>query len=172
MLFCLSPAALFRRDGMRHALKTPTWGNTVAVNPSPSSCVYNGGLTTNMYMFATDAIDEFTVVQSISDMPQGELCLYCYITCYKMMQATPYSIYDKSYQSDLKFMHSKCGLSRPRNILPPLQEFLDPYKNNLTFCISETTYTADPGDTCDLIAWKYSVSSALLYIGNPNLHNC
>ncbi|GAQ09970.1 glucan 1,3-beta-glucosidase [Aspergillus lentulus] len=126
----------------------------------------------NTGKYCGDAIDEFTVVQSISDMPQGELCSYCYITRYKMMQATPYSIYDKSYQSDLEFMHSKCGLSGPRNILPPLQEFPDPYKNNLTFCISETTYTADPGDTCDLIARKYSVSSASLYMGNPNLHDC
>lgn len=43
-----------------------------------------------------------------------------------MMQATPYSIYDKTYQSDLEFIHSKCGLSGPTSILPPLQEFPDP----------------------------------------------
>ncbi|KAH3629794.1 hypothetical protein KXW67_009487 [Aspergillus fumigatus] len=73
-----------------------------------------------------DAINEFTVVRSISDMPHSELCSYCYVTRYKMMQATPYSIYDKTYQSDLEFIHSKCGLSGPTSILPPLQEFPDP----------------------------------------------
>ncbi|KAH1726221.1 hypothetical protein KXX25_009265 [Aspergillus fumigatus] len=80
----------------------------------------------NTGKYCGDAINEFTVVRSISDMPHSELCSYCYVTRYKMMQATPYSIYDKTYQSDLEFIHSKCGLSGPTSILPPLQEFPDP----------------------------------------------
>ncbi|GIC86364.1 uncharacterized protein Aud_002734 [Aspergillus udagawae] len=43
----------------------------------------------------------------------------------------------------------------------------DPYKNNLTFCISEPTYTAVSGDTRDSISLKYSVSPASLYMGDP-----
>ncbi|KAH2752728.1 hypothetical protein KXV94_001973 [Aspergillus fumigatus] len=80
----------------------------------------------NTEKYCGDAINEFTVVRSLSDMPHSELCSYCYVTRYKMMQATPYSIYDKTYQSDLEFIHSKCGLSGPTSILPPLQEFPDP----------------------------------------------
>ncbi|KAH1865847.1 hypothetical protein KXX01_001458 [Aspergillus fumigatus] len=80
----------------------------------------------NTGKYCGNAINEFTVVRSISDMPHSELCSYCYVTRYKMMQATPYSIYDKTYQSDLEFIHSKCGLSGPTSILPPLQEFPDP----------------------------------------------
>ncbi|KAF4249667.1 hypothetical protein CNMCM8057_007462 [Aspergillus fumigatus] len=80
----------------------------------------------NTGKYCGDAINEFTVVRSISDMPHSELCSYCYVTRYKMMQATPYSIYDKTYQSDLEFIHSKCGLSGPTSILPPLQESPDP----------------------------------------------
>ncbi|PKX98226.1 putative 1,3-beta glucanase [Aspergillus novofumigatus IBT 16806] len=49
-----------------------------------------------------------------------ELCLYCYVTCYEIMQVTPYSIYDETYQSDLEFMLLKCSFSGPMNILPLL----------------------------------------------------
>ncbi|KAE8358058.1 hypothetical protein BDV27DRAFT_163928 [Aspergillus caelatus] len=88
------------------------------------------------------------------------------------MQSTSYSIYDETYQSDLEFMNSKCDLSAPTDIPPPIEEPANPYANNLTFCASDTTYTTVSGDTWDNIALKHSVSSAALFIGNPNLFNC
>ncbi|GFF95201.1 hypothetical protein IFM53868_07900 [Aspergillus udagawae] len=48
----------------------------------------------------------------------------------------------------------------------------DPYKNNLTFCISEPTYTAVSGDTRDSISLKYKCVTCLAVHGRPNLHDC
>ena len=114
----------------------------------------------------------FTVVKPIEDMPTAELCSYCYVKRYEMMQSTPYSIYDKTYQSNLVFMNYKCGLSVPTDIPPPIEKLMDPYANNSTFCASDTRYITAFRDTCDTIALKHDVSSAALYMGNPNLLNC
>ncbi|GAB1209502.1 hypothetical protein APSETT445_008281 [Aspergillus pseudonomiae] len=122
--------------------------------------------------YCGDVINDFTVVNTIDDMPTDELCSYCYVKRYEMMQSTSYSIYDETYQSDLIFMNSKCDLSAPTVIPPPIEEPANPYANNLTFCASDTIYTTVSGDTCDTIALKHSVSSAALFIGNPNLFNC
>ncbi|OGM39526.1 hypothetical protein ABOM_012090 [Aspergillus bombycis] len=122
--------------------------------------------------YCGDVINDFTVVNTIDDMPTDELCSYCYVKRYEMMQSTSYSIYDETYQSDLIFMNSKCDLSAPTDIPPPIEEPANPYANNLTFCASDTIYTTVSGDTCDTIALKHSVSSAALFIGNPNLFNC
>ncbi|KAL4795045.1 hypothetical protein BDV19DRAFT_389702 [Aspergillus venezuelensis] len=86
--------------------------------------------------------------------------------------STPYSIYDKSYQSDLKYINEACGLSIPTAIQDPLMAIDDPYDATNDFCASDTTYTTQAGDTCDSIALQFNVASASLFMGNVNLLNC
>lgn len=101
-----------------------------------------------------------------------ELCSYCYTTRYGMMQSTPYSIFDKQYQAELKEMNEACGLSFPLSIPPPLIEFHDPYNESNKFCASDIIHLTGTGDTCDSIAERYNVASAAVFMGNVNLFDC
>ncbi|KAA8650192.1 uncharacterized protein ATNIH1004_002873 [Aspergillus tanneri] len=126
--------------------------------------------TTDTY--CGDVIDKFTPVSSIEEMPSNEICSFCYVKRYEMMQSTPYSIYDELYEADLKYINKACGLSVPTDIPDPLLPFKDPYKETNDFCASDVTYTTVAGDTCDSIATKHKVASASLFMGNVNLKDC
>ncbi|KAI8721473.1 hypothetical protein NCS52_00594900 [Fusarium sp. LHS14.1] len=40
------------------------------------------------------------------------------------------------------------------------------------FCLSDVKHIAQPGDTCDSLAVKYSVSLAAIFYGNPDILDC
>ncbi|KAG7417883.1 LysM domain-containing protein [Fusarium oxysporum f. sp. rapae] len=104
--------------------------------------------------YCNDIINKFTVVNSIDKMPTNELCSDCYVGRLKMMQASPFSYYNRNsfFKSALK-----------QAVKQPSEP---------AFCLSEVTYTTKAGDTCDSLATKYSVSSAAIIMGNPGIINC
>ncbi|MAD87361.1 MAG: hypothetical protein CL912_30755 [Deltaproteobacteria bacterium] len=117
-----------------------------------------------------DVIDGFGAVSSIEDMLQADICSYCYIERNEMMQRTSYSIYNDRYQSDLEYIHTRCGVTRPTDIPPVI---ITPRAPDNTTCTSGSTYTTKDGDSCDKIAQEFSVSSASLYMANQlEIGNC
>ncbi|KAL4735958.1 pectin lyase fold/virulence factor [Aspergillus similis] len=99
--------------------------------------------------YCNDIISRFTVVNSVEQMPQDEICSYCYVERHHMMQSTPYSAYDDFYKFRLETINRRCGLSGPTEIkeIP-----LDPLPVDESPCFSEKTYTTSDGDTCTSIA--------------------
>ncbi|KAL2801743.1 hypothetical protein BJX63DRAFT_426546 [Aspergillus granulosus] len=123
-----------------------------------------------------NVINTFTIVDTFEEMPHDELCSPCYIALHQMMQASPYSIYHSSMQSDyfkarLEYIYSQCevgegptGFKDPQYI--PIGE--DPVP-----CFTDVMYTTKEGDTCDNIALHYSIASAALQSANPDqITNC
>ncbi|KAK8098917.1 LysM domain-containing protein [Apiospora kogelbergensis] len=96
--------------------------------------------------YCNDLIDDFTIVSTIEDMPDNEICSFCYKERLAVMQRTPYSQYDEVFKRDLEYVYSRCGASGPTEVpLPSL---------------------SSPEQTCDDIAAEKSVSSATLYMLN------
>lgn len=123
----------------------------------------------------TDIIDGFTDVDSYKDMPQDELCSFCYVEQNRMMQASPYSIYhdqkDDYFQRQLEYIYSQCpGESGPTDVKDPQYE---PIEEEPVTCFTDVTYATQQGDTCDSIARTYSIASAALQGANTHLiDNC
>ncbi|KAL3421768.1 hypothetical protein PVAG01_05924 [Phlyctema vagabunda] len=117
-----------------------------------------------------DVIDDFTLVDSINEMPQAELCSYCYVERNQMMQRTAYSIYDERYKADLEYIHTRCATTGETEVLPPI---ITPDVPDDTACTSGATYTTQGGESCASIALGYSISSASLYMANQQtIGNC
>ncbi|TVY68502.1 Glucan 1,3-beta-glucosidase [Fusarium oxysporum f. sp. cubense] len=122
--------------------------------------------------YCNDVIYNFTVSETIDKMPTNELCSDCYIGRLKMMQSSSFSYYnrDSFYEDALKKAVKQCSLSNqpttPRDSPFP-SEAPEP-----SFCLSDVTYTTKAGDTCDSLALKFSVSSAAIFIGNPDILDC
>ncbi|KAJ4160088.1 hypothetical protein NW754_003212 [Fusarium falciforme] len=119
-----------------------------------------------------DIILNFSDTDTIEKMPNSELCSDCYVGRLKMMQASPYSYYKKElfYQDALKAAVSRCSLSNQ-----PTTTKDSPFPSESAepgFCLSDVKHTVQPGDTCDSLAVKYSVSSAAIFIGNPDILDC
>ncbi|KAM0420326.1 hypothetical protein ACHAPT_011868 [Fusarium lateritium] len=115
---------------------------------------------------------DFGTSVSWDDMRKEELCSDCYVGRLRMMQASPYSIYRMAsgYQDALQHATRRCGL-KDQDVKP--QPPVIPAKpKSETWCLSERTYEARKGDTCDSVARRFSVSSASIFIGNSNIHNC
>ncbi|KAL5617780.1 hypothetical protein FOVSG1_000002 [Fusarium oxysporum f. sp. vasinfectum] len=122
--------------------------------------------------YCNDIINKFTVVNSIDKIPTNELCSDCYVGRLKMMQASPFSYYNRNsfFESALKQAVKRCSLSNQPTAAKDSP--FPPEPSEPAFCLSEVTYTTKAGDTCDSLATKYSVSSAALFIGNPGIINC
>ncbi|KAF4495466.1 Glucan 1,3-beta-glucosidase [Fusarium agapanthi] len=122
--------------------------------------------------YCNDIIYNFTLSESIDKMPTNELCSDCYVGRLKMMQASPFSYYDRDpfYEDALKKAVKRCSLS---NVPTAAKDSPFPSEQSEpAFCLSDVTYTTKAGDTCDSLALKYSVSSAAIFIGNPDILNC
>ncbi|KAK2750071.1 hypothetical protein FQN57_004563 [Myotisia sp. PD_48] len=120
--------------------------------------------------YCNDIIEEFTEVDSTEDMPEEEMCSYCYVERLEMMQRSAFSFYNEYYKSALETVHERCSLTGPTEILPfPITLPKEPEPD----CLSDLTYITAAGDTCDSIAMEKSISSAALYMGNQELiYNC
>ncbi|EEP79928.1 hypothetical protein UREG_04770 [Uncinocarpus reesii 1704] len=120
--------------------------------------------------YCNDVIDGFTVVPNVNEMPQSELCSYCYTKRLEIMQSSSYSVYNEDYKHAIEVINSKCGLSLATE-LPPSPVIKPPPPPPI--CVSDMKYTIQDGDTCDSIALAQSVSSAALFSGNSEIiHNC
>ncbi|KAG7428355.1 Glucan 1,3-beta-glucosidase [Fusarium oxysporum f. sp. raphani] len=122
--------------------------------------------------YCNDVILGFSNSGSLESMANSELCSDCYVGRLKMMQASPFSYYRKEpyYQNALKAAVSRCPLSnQPRSAKD------SPFPSETTedaICLSDVKYVTQSGDTCDSLALKYSVSSAAIFIGNPDILDC
>jgi LysM repeat protein len=92
------------------------------------------------------------------------------------MQASPYSVYHDSLQSDylkarLDYIYKKCDVDEgPTNIKDP--QYI-PVEVEPIPCFTDVTYTTKEGDTCDSIALRYSVASAAVQSANTDqISNC
>ncbi|EXA35123.1 hypothetical protein FOVG_13894 [Fusarium oxysporum f. sp. pisi HDV247] len=59
--------------------------------------------------------------------------------------------------------------------VPPTSAKDSPFPSETTedaFCLSDVKYVTQSGDTSDSLALKYSVSSAAIFIGNPDILDC
>ncbi|KAL9573915.1 hypothetical protein ACKAV7_001947 [Fusarium commune] len=122
--------------------------------------------------YCNDIINKFTIVNSIDKMPTNELCSDCYVGRLKMMQASPFSYYNRNsfFKSALKQAVKRCSLLNQPTAAKDSP--FPPEPSEPAFCLSEVTYTTKAGDTCDSLATKYSVSSAAIIMGNPGIINC
>ncbi|CAM1509011.1 Fc.00g027500.m01.CDS01 [Cosmosporella sp. VM-42] len=122
--------------------------------------------------YCNNVIDGFKDIETIEDLPKDDLCSNCYTGRLKMMQKSPYSIYRlfTFYQDALKLAAETCCLSNqptdPQSSVVPAKVTETPW------CLSNVTYTTSKGDTCNVIAVKFGVSSASLFIGNSQIRNC
>ncbi|GAB1214598.1 hypothetical protein ATERTT37_003762 [Aspergillus terreus] len=118
--------------------------------------------------YCHEILDAYPAVQNINSMTLVEMCSYCHTQKYILMQASAYTAYDVRAQDNLKTIQSNCGLKGPTEIPPP------PVNVPVTpapMCLSDTTYTIKGNDTCDTIALQYSVASAAIQAGNPQVIN-
>ncbi|RKL32578.1 Glucan 1,3-beta-glucosidase [Fusarium proliferatum] len=122
--------------------------------------------------YCNDIIYNFTLSESIDKMPTNELCSDCYVGRLKMMQASPFSYYNRDlfYEDALKKAVKRCSLSNVPTT--PKDSPFPSEPSEPRFCLSGVTYTTKAGDTCDSLALKYSVSSAAIFIGNPDILDC
>ncbi|KAI5455805.1 LysM domain protein [Mariannaea sp. PMI_226] len=119
--------------------------------------------------YCNDIIESWGEFYDTSEMPKADLCSYCYGAKLRMMQQSPYSVYDDLFASDLEYVNKACGVTGP------ITEPPNPIHVNTTEpdqCASGKFYKTQPSDTCDTIALAQSVSAASLFYLNPNLLNC
>ncbi|KAJ3952539.1 hypothetical protein N0V92_011011 [Colletotrichum tropicale] len=116
--------------------------------------------------YCGEIIDGFTEVSSIEEMPTDELCSFCWVEHYAMLQRSRYSKYDSFVESQLQYTVAECGKSDLNTSIPESPIILpEPF----TYCQTDNWYTTVQGDTCDSIAQANSISSSSLYIENPDL---
>ncbi|KAL7794273.1 LysM domain protein [Trichoderma ceciliae] len=119
--------------------------------------------------YCNDIIDSWEEVENIEDMPESELCSYCYGAKLRLMQTSEYSAYNEDYAAMLEYVNKECAVDSPTTPVKPAPQ------NNGTqpgTCFSGKKVVTKQGDSCDSVALANSVSSASLYYINPNLTNC
>ncbi|KAI2907774.1 CAZyme family GH55 [Aspergillus niger] len=118
--------------------------------------------------YCPDVLSHFTIVDSVRSMTLAEMCSYCFTTSLEMRQASPYAAYTDVDKDALETVNAECGLSGPTDLHKPLytEDEVD-----RPICMSGITHTTSEGDTCDLLAYKYHVASAVIQLANPMLVN-
>ncbi|KEY65065.1 hypothetical protein S7711_09858 [Stachybotrys chartarum IBT 7711] len=114
-------------------------------------------------------IDSWGEYEELEEMPEDELCSYCWGTKLRMMQASEYSAYDELFAETLQHVNQECGVNGPTTPInePPPYNASQPEES-----YSGRRYTTAEGDTCDSIAIANSASSATLFYLNAHLPNC
>ncbi|SPJ85290.1 uncharacterized protein FTOL_11071 [Fusarium torulosum] len=123
--------------------------------------------------YCHDIIAAFPEVDGLSKLPKSDLCSYCNVEQYRMMQADAYNeAYDEYAQSNYKYVAKACDL-KVDDFNPPDGAFnvTNPDASSDT-CVSGKTYTAKAGDSCDSIALSQGVSAATMYYINSNIFDC
>ncbi|GJN66193.1 hypothetical protein PLICBS_000209 [Purpureocillium lilacinum] len=122
--------------------------------------------------YCNEIMGNFKPVDQISDMPRDELCSYCNVKRFSMMQDSPYSAYDNAtVRSQYETIAQTCAVNgadfTPRSGgLSPQVEAPE------AVCVSGKAYKTRQGDTCDSIAQAQSISAASLFWINPALPEC
>lgn len=116
-------------------------------------------------------INEFTLVSSIQDMPQFELCSPCYIDRLAIMQSTPYSFYNDWYQSDLEYVYQECD--REGETAIPSSVVVVSEDSAASICVSDDFHSVASGhESCETIGRASHISPVALYNLNPAIYDC
>lgn len=105
-------------------------------------------------------------------LPTEDLCSYCYLEKFALMQADAYSgAYEENWQSTYETVAAACNVTGAAfNVTDSVFNVTVPASE--ATCVSGKTYTTQAGDTCDSIALANSVSAASMYYINSDIHNC
>ncbi|KAK2042619.1 hypothetical protein LZ31DRAFT_500396 [Colletotrichum somersetense] len=115
-------------------------------------------------------IEAFEDVEELADMPETQLCSFCFGEKLRLMQSSPYSAYDSLHAERLSYINENCGgVTTPTEPLPPV---ISPNGTEPESCVTGVKYTVQAGDTCNSIAKAKSISAATLYYINPSLLDC
>lgn len=102
-------------------------------------------------------------------MPKDEMCSDCYVHRLAMMQASPYTVYDDYYKSDLELVYKTCGKTGDTDVQPPIKP--TPEESNM--CVSDEWHTVgSEAESCEDIAFLKNVSTVALYTANPKIYDC
>ncbi|KAL5603673.1 hypothetical protein FOVSG1_006423 [Fusarium oxysporum f. sp. vasinfectum] len=123
--------------------------------------------------YCNDVIAAFPEVDDISELPKSDLCSYCNVEQYRMMQADAYTgVYDENVQSSYEYVAKACDLNVDNfNATGSAFNVTNPDVEENT-CVSGKTYIAKDGDSCDAIALAQGVSAATMYYINSNIFDC
>ncbi|EWY79620.1 hypothetical protein FOYG_17253 [Fusarium oxysporum NRRL 32931] len=123
--------------------------------------------------YCNDVIAAFPEVDDISELPKSDLCSYCNVEQYRMMQADAYTgVYDENVQSSYEYVAKACDLNVDNfNATGSAFNVTNPDVEENT-CVSGKTYIAKDGDSCDSIALAQGVSAATMYYINSNIFDC
>ncbi|UZP46436.1 hypothetical protein NXS19_014248 [Fusarium pseudograminearum] len=123
--------------------------------------------------FCHDVILAFPEVDSLSKLSKSDLCSYCNVEQYRMMQADAYSgAYDEYAQSNYEYVAKICDLKVDNfNATDSALNATNPDVES-EVCVSGKTYTSKAGDSCDSIALSQGVSAATMYYINSNIFDC
>lgn len=114
------------------------------------------------YIMSADVIDGFTTpFINVYEKTAKELCSFCNVQWYQMMQSSPYSDYSRGYESLFEHVNSVCGLNLPTAIFNRIL-FENPYVEWDRYCSTGLLYKTSAGDTCNSIAAQFKVASAAI----------
>ncbi|SPJ87076.1 uncharacterized protein FTOL_12101 [Fusarium torulosum] len=120
-----------------------------------------------------EVIAAFPKVDSLSKLPKYDLCSYCNVEQYAMMQADDYTgVYDEEVKASYEYVAQACNLDVDNfNATDSAFNFTVPDTGDDTY-VSGNIYTTKSGDTCDSIALAQGVSAATMYYINSNIFDC
>ncbi|EXL66142.1 hypothetical protein FOPG_17668 [Fusarium oxysporum f. sp. conglutinans race 2 54008] len=123
--------------------------------------------------YCNDVIASFPEVDDLSKLPKSDLCSYCNVEQYRMMQADAYTgAYDENMQSSYEYVAKACDLNVDNfNATDSAFNVTNPDATG-NICVSGKTYTTKDGDSCDSIALSQGVSAATMYYINSNIFDC
>ncbi|KAH7183621.1 uncharacterized protein B0J16DRAFT_402152 [Fusarium flagelliforme] len=123
--------------------------------------------------YCNDVIASFPQVDDISELPKSDLCSYCNVEKYRMMQADAYTgAYDEYSQASYEYVAKACDINVDNfNATDSAFNVTNPGVEEDT-CVTGKTYSAKDGDSCDSIAVAEGVSAATLYYINSNIFDC
>ncbi|KAM5529504.1 hypothetical protein BFJ69_g16583 [Fusarium oxysporum] len=118
-------------------------------------------------------IAAFPKVDDLSELPKSDLCSYCNVEQYAMMQADAYTgIYDEYVKASYEYVAKACNLDVDNfNATDSAFNVTIPDTSS-DVCVSGNTYTTQDGDSCDSIALAQGVSAATMYYINSNIFDC
>ncbi|KAK2763321.1 hypothetical protein FQN54_009957 [Arachnomyces sp. PD_36] len=123
--------------------------------------------------YCNDIIATFRPYDNVSDMPEEELCSYCFSNKYKMMQQSAYSSYSADVSQPIfEDIVRRCNLNVPNTDPTPPAINVTVGHQDPPICISENEYITETGDTCDSIAQAHDVSAGTLWATSQNIVNC
>ncbi|KAH7219761.1 pectate lyase superfamily protein-domain-containing protein [Fusarium oxysporum] len=121
--------------------------------------------------YCNDIIYNFTLSESIDKMPTNELCSDCYVGRLKMMQASPFSYYNRDpfYEDALKKAVKRCSLSNVPTTAKDSPFPSEPSEPEI--CLSGCkTYKLQENDTCMSVAYFTGLQQDDIRLLNPWVH--